>query len=106
MNQPSPETFPKNRARIAKEVLAAAKDADVILPQVLVDDLVEVAVCECIELRERIASRILGVLIDRGEGCTAEQLERLAYIVEQHFEDETGSIELVEPPKLKPLRRI
>lgn len=96
----SPENFAENRLRISREFKSAG------VPAKLINDCVDIAVAECLELRDRIANRIIGQLIDRGGGLTEEQLEKLAYIVEYHFCDAEGSVEVVEPPQLPKLRVI
>ena len=102
----SPENFPENKARILKEIQAAAAYAKTILSPQLQSDLVEVVVAECIELRERIAERIIDKLADRGEGLSQEQLERLAWIVLYHYESSDGFIDVVEPTPKEFLRRV
>jgi hypothetical protein len=94
----APETRPENVNRIEREIRAALKCAGIDIPsKKMVDELSGVVVAECVELRHRIASRILGVLIDRGDGVTHEQLQKLAYIVEYHYEDGDGEILVPEP---------
>lgn len=96
----SPETFPENRKRIEREIRdALAYGGMQIAPQVMVDELVDVVVAECMELRERIASKIVGPLIGRYEdGLNDLQLETLAMVVEYHYETDTGAIDIAFDP--------
>ncbi len=102
---PSPETFANNRQRIAREIKDAAKDAAVVLPKRLLDDLIEIVVAECVELRERVSQRIIGQLVGRYDDLDDAKLELLAFVVENHYVDATGAIELAyEPDVIQPTK--
>lgn len=92
----SPENFPDNRTRISNEVRSVLKECGGIdiAPAALVDGLVDVVTYECAELRDRIASRIVGKLIGRYDDLSDEKLERLAYVVLKHYEDNSGDIQI------------
>lgn len=107
MELESPETFPENRARIGREVRDALKYGGIhIANQALVDELVDVVVSECMELRERIANRIIAPLIGRYEnGLSDLQLETLAMVVEYHYETDTGTIDIAFDPTDPPAKR-
>lgn len=98
---PNPDNLPENRARLEREFRDALRTGGMhIFPQRLLDELVDVATCECIELRSRIASKIIGPIIGRYEvggegGISDEKLEFLATVVEYHYEDDDGNIQLI-----------
>lgn len=96
-NLPSPETFAENRARIEREVREALLSSGMdIVPQRLVDDLVDVSVAECMELRDRIANRIVAPMIGRyDDGVPDAKLEMLVAVIEYHFEDSDGNIQII-----------
>jgi hypothetical protein len=104
----------ENKARIRKEIKDALEGAlnDAFHGHVpdqerVVDNLVEVVVAECTELRERIADRIIGPLVGRYEdGLNNDRLEILAHVVRSHYETNTGEIELLDPPQPSGLLRI
>jgi hypothetical protein len=105
----NPEEMAENKARIRKEIQAVVSDrANTMLTNTpLIDDLVEVVVAECTELRERIAERIIDPLIGRYEdGLDNDRLEILKHVILSHYEDSIGSIELLDPPKRGGLQSI
>ena len=90
----NPEDFEKNRDRIRAAVRARA-----ITTTAMENNLVDFVVEELVALRKRIADDIVGQVINRYEpGLSNEQLETLAWVIEYHFVDDTGSIELAYPP--------
>lgn len=94
----SPEDFPKNRKRIERELRDALKAGGIdIAPQPLLAELVGVVVAECTELRDRVATRIIGPLVGRYENFDDDQLERLGYIVLRHYVDDAGAIQIDFP---------
>lgn len=100
MELESPESFPENRKRLEREFRDALKSGGLdIVPQRILDECVDVAVAECMELRERIAGRIVGPLIGRYEnGLNDLQLETLAMVIEYHYETDTGAIDIAFDP--------
>ena len=104
----NPEELPENLKRIRKEINAVLDDySSGPAGDKMTDSLVDVVVAECMELRERIAGRILGQVAERYESVSSEQIEKLANVVLWHYEDPmTGTIEMMDPPKRKGVRLI
>lgn len=97
MSRPeNPERFAANRTRIARDIRAALRDGGLhIVPQRVVDGLVDLTVEELVALRERISGEILKV-VGRydGGGINDRGLEMLALMTEYHYVDEDGCFQV------------
>ena len=105
----TPENLPENRLRIRREILDVLKDHSSVLPKKAIEELIDVVTAELVELRERIAERIIEPVIGRYEnGITDTQLTILQHVILQHYEDAAGEIQLLKNPEdpLEPKLRL
>lgn len=94
---PSPERGERRTAHVRKQVKRALTGAGVqVGGDHLMPPMVGLVARECELLRERVAGMVFQI-IERGDPVSTDDLEHLAYMLQYHYIDEEGNIQVSFP---------